>query len=149
MEFSGIEQFDAPIETVFDQITNLEFTAKNLPGLERVEKLEPKRLECRVKPAFSFLTGSMQMAFDILETTRPSSAKMRVTGKGIGASVVIETAIKLSPEGSQTRLDWSSQVVELGGLIKAVSRGLIEGAAKKIVSDSWTAFRKQLSAPAK
>jgi len=39
-------------------------------------------------------------------------------------------------------------VTELGGLIKAVSRALIEGAAKKIVSDSWITFRKHLAQPA-
>jgi carbon monoxide dehydrogenase subunit G len=89
----------------------------------------------------------MQMVFDVLETNRPSSARMRVKGKGIGASVTIETSIRLSPETDGTRLEWSSQVTELGGLIKAVSRSLIEGAARKIVSDSWVTFRKHLTPP--
>ena len=43
--------------------------------------------------------------------------------------MTIETSIQLSPEMDGTRLEWSSQVTELGGLIKAVSRSLIEGAA--------------------
>ncbi len=145
MKFSGFEHFDAPVETVFDQITNLEFTAKTLPGLERIEKLAATHLECRVKPPFSFLSGAMQMVFDVLESDRPSSARMRVKGKGIGASVTIETSIKLSPEMDGTRLEWSSQVTELGGLIKAVSRSLIEAAARKIVSDSWVTFRDHLA----
>jgi len=145
MNFSGTEYFDAPQETVFDLVTDLSFTAKTLPGLERVEKLEPTHLECRVKPTFSFLTGGMQMVFDILETERPSFAKMRVKGKGIGATVVIETSVRLSGENGGTRLDWSSQVTELGGLIKAVSKSLIEGAAKRVVSDSWKTFREHLA----
>ena len=144
MNFSGMEHFDAPVETVFDQVTNLEFTAKTLPGLERVDKLTANHLECRVKPPFGFLTGSMQMVFDVLESDRPSSARMQVKGKGIGASLTIETSIRLSPEMEGTRLEWTSQVTELGGLIKAVSRSLIEGAARKIVSDSWATFRKHL-----
>jgi hypothetical protein len=45
----------------------------------------------------------------------------------------------------RTRLEWASQVTELSGLIKALSRSLIEGAAKKIVSDSWLTFRKHLN----
>jgi carbon monoxide dehydrogenase subunit G len=145
MNLSGYEHFDAPVETVFDQITNLEFTAKTVPGLERVEKLEPTHLECRVRPPFSFLTGGMQMVFDVLESNRPSSARMRVKGKGIGATVTIETAIRLSPEMDGTRLEWSSQVTEMGGLIKAVSRSLIEGAARRIVTDSWVMFRDHLA----
>jgi carbon monoxide dehydrogenase subunit G len=89
----------------------------------------------------------MQMVFDVTESNRPSSAKMRVKGKGIGASLTIETSIKLSPEMDGTRLEWASQVTELSGLIKALSRSLIEGAAKKIVSDSWVTFRKHLNHP--
>jgi carbon monoxide dehydrogenase subunit G len=145
MNLSGFEHFDAPVETVYDQLTNLEFTAKTLPGLERVEKLTPTHLECRVKPPLGFLAGSMQMVFDVIESNRPTSARMRVKGKGIGATLTIETSIKLSPEMEGTRLEWASQVTELGGLIKALSRTLIEGAAKKIVSDSWITFRKHLS----
>ncbi len=144
MNFSGSEHFDVPVETAFDQITDLKVTAKTLPGLERVERLEPKHLECRVRPKFSFLTGSMQMVFDMLETDRPSSARMRVVGKGIGASLAIETSIRLTAEGTGTRLDWSSEVTELGGLIKALSRTLIEGAARKVVADSWATFRTHL-----
>ena len=145
MNLSGFEHFDAPVETVYDQITNLEITAKTLPGMERVDKLSPTHLECRVKPPLGFLSGSMQMVFDVLEANRPTSARMRVKGKGIGASITIETSIKLSPEMEGTRLEWASQVTELGGLIKALSRSLIEGAAKKIVSDSWVTFRKHLN----
>jgi carbon monoxide dehydrogenase subunit G len=145
MNFSGSEHFDYPIETVFDEITDLNVTAKTLPGLEKVERIEPKRLECRVRPKFSFLTGSMLMIFDMLETDRPSSARMRVTGKGIGAGLSIETSIHLKPEGSGTRLDWESQVTELTGLVKALSRTLIEGAARKVVADSWAIFRTHLT----
>ena len=104
---------------------------KDIAGARGVEKLAATHLDCRVKPPFSFLSGAMQMVFDVLESDRPSSARMRVKGKGIGASVTIETSIKLSPEMDGTRLEWSSEVTELGGLIKAVSRSLIEGACAR------------------
>jgi carbon monoxide dehydrogenase subunit G len=147
MNLSGSEHFEHPVETVFDEITDLNVTAKTLPGLEKVERVDSKHLECRVRPKFSFLTGSMQMIFDILEADRPSSARMRVRGKGIGASLAIETSIRLSAEGNGTRLDWESQVTEMTGLVKALSRTLIEGAARKVVADSWAVFRTHLSTP--
>ncbi|HEV3304229.1 MAG TPA: SRPBCC domain-containing protein [Planctomycetaceae bacterium] len=147
MKFSGSEHFDYPVETVFDEITDLNVTAKTLPGMERVERVDSKHLECRVRPKFSFLTGSMQMTFDILETNRPSSARMRVIGKGIGASLAIETSIHLTAEDAGTRLDWESEVTQMTGLVKALSRTLIEGAARKVVADSWAVFRTHLQTP--
>ena len=147
MKFSGSEHFDYPVETVFDEITDLNVTAKTLPGMERVERVDSKHLECRVRPKFSFLTGSMQMTFDILETNRPSSARMRVIGKGIGASLAIETSIHLTAEDAGTRLDWESEVTQMTGLVKALSRTLIEGAARRVVADSWAVFRTHLQTP--
>jgi carbon monoxide dehydrogenase subunit G len=147
MKFSGSEHFDYPVETVFDEITDLNVTAKTLPGIEKVERVDSKHLECRVRPKFSFLTGSMQMIFDILETNRPSSARMRVIGKGIGASLAIETSIHLTPDDAGTRLDWESEVTQMTGLVKALSRTLIEGAARKVVADSWAVFRTHLQTP--
>jgi uncharacterized protein len=147
MKFSGSEHFDHPVETVFDEITDLNVTAKTLPGMEKVERVDSKHLECRVRPKFSFLTGSMQMIFDILETNRPSTARMRVTGKGIGASLAIETSIHLTAEGTGTRLDWESEVTQMTGLVKALSHTLIEGAARKVVADSWAVFRTHLQTP--
>jgi carbon monoxide dehydrogenase subunit G len=147
MKFSGSEHFEYPIETVFDEITDLNVTAKTLPGIEKVERVDSKHLECRVRPKFSFLTGSMQMTFDILETNRPSSARMRVIGKGIGASLAIETSIHLTAEDAGTRLDWESEVTQMTGLVKALSHTLIEGAARKVVADSWAVFRTHLQTP--
>ena len=120
MKLSGYEHFDAPVETVLrpnhESRIHGEDSSRTWNGLRNST---PTHLECRVKPPLWFLAGSMQMVFDVTESNRPSSAKMRVKGKGIGASLTIETSIKLSPEMDGTRLEWSSQVTELGGLIKA------------------------------
>jgi len=77
MKFSGSEHFDHPVEIVFDEITDLNVTAKTLPGLEKVERVDSKHLECRVRPKFSFLTGSMQM---ILTFWKPIGRRRPVCG---------------------------------------------------------------------
>lgn len=144
IHLSGEEQFSQSREKLFDCLTDLTFMAKTVPGLEKIEHVEPKSLRCRVKPGFSFLAGSMKLAFEITDEKPPDEAIMRVKGKGIGSSVTIETAVKLVSENNETKLQWNSEVKELTGLSKIISRGLVEAAAKKINQETWSSFRRAL-----
>src|SRR5262245_56170263 len=83
MKLSGVEHIALPIPKVWKHLTDLEWMATTVPGLERVEKAEPKHLECRVKPALSFVTGSMQVVFDILEEQPETFLRIRVLNKAI------------------------------------------------------------------
>ena len=144
IQLSGEERFEQSREELYKRLTDLEFMSKTIPGLQQVEHADATLLRCRVKPGFAFLTGSMKLLFEITGQQPPERADMRVTGKGIGSSIAVETTIKLLPDGNGTRLDWSSEVKELTGLSKVVSRGLIEAAAKKINTEAWAGFRRAL-----
>jgi len=144
MQFSGEERFALPVDELWERLVDLEFLAGILPGMQRVESLEPERMVCRVKPGFSFLTGSLKLTLEVVEQHQPDTARMQVFGKGIGTSVLVETLCELEPDGDQTRLCWQGEIKELGGMLKSVSRGLIEAAAKKIIEQAWTDFRREL-----
>jgi carbon monoxide dehydrogenase subunit G len=146
MQFSGEEQFTQPREEIFRRVTDLTFMSKTVPGLQKIEKSQPRLLECKVNPGFSFVTGSVKLTFELLEETPSSSATMRVTGKGIGMSVAIDTNITLSDNDSGgTRLVWNSEVSQMTGLAKVISPSLVEAAAKKINAQTWDSFRKELA----
>lgn len=146
MQLSGTEHFTQPPQLIWERLTDLTHFARVLPKLEKIERSEPQLLECRVKPGLSFLSGTLKLRFEIIEQNPIESARMRIVGKGIGASVTVETSIQLTPDGTGTQLDWQSEVQEIGGLLKPVSRGLIEAAAQKVIADGWDAFRKDLAA---
>ncbi|MGE3314556.1 MAG: CoxG family protein [Planctomycetaceae bacterium] len=145
MQLSGTERFEQGPQLLWDRLTDLTRFATILPKLERIDRSEPRLLECRVKPGLSFLSGTLKLRMEILEEDPISSARMKITGKGIGASVVVETSIRLTADTiGGTQLDWASEVQEIGGLLKPVSRGLIEAAAEKVIADGWEAFRRDL-----
>ena len=48
--------------------------------------------------------------------------------------------LRLSPQGSGTHLEWEADIKELGGLLKAVPKGLVLAAAQKVIADACVAM---------
>ena len=144
MQLSGEEHFGQKQTEIWARLTDAEFLARCLPGLERVESDESAFLVCRVRPGLSFLKGTIKVTLDAYGRQPPDSLCIRVRSKGIGSSAMVETSVELSADGG-TRISWSAEIVELGGLLKPVSRSLIQAAAGKIIADGWGGFRDALT----
>ena len=146
MQLRGEEQFSLPPEGVWERLVDLNFMAQAVPDLVRVEKAEPNHLVCRVRPGFSFLSGSLTLTFDLVAQQPAESATYRVHGKGVGASVLVETVVRLAAQAGGTQLTWTSDILERGGLLKPIGTSLIQAAANKITADVWAEFRRGLDA---
>ena len=144
LQLTGEEQFSHPQDTIWDRLIDPEFLARTIPDLHSVEEIQPDRLVCKVRPGFSFIKGTLKITINIFAEQPPESARMRIESKGIGSSAVVETVVELSTLDAGTRLAWSAEVKELGGLLKPVGRTLIGAAAKKVITDGWAGFRNEL-----
>ncbi len=73
---------------------------------------------------------------------------MSISNKGIGVSMAMVTTMEVVPvgDGSTCEVIWESQVKELGGLLKSVSKGLIQGAAAKVSADVWAGVHRRMNA---
>lgn len=147
LEYSGTEAIEAPADHVYGKLIDLDFVRAGIPDLVSAEKVSDSELHCQVKPGVSFLRGTLDVVFQLAERDKPS-AMMSVKGKGIGASLEIETTMHVRPtgDGSTCEVEWTSRVVQLGGLLKAVSKGLIEGLAVKVSRQTWDDLKKRLEA---
>lgn len=146
MEFTGRERIAAGADEVFQKLTDLDFVQGGVPDLVSAERVGDE-LRCRVRPGVSFLKGTLDVAFRIANSA-PPTATMTVQGKGIGASLAIETTMHVRPseDGRACDVEWTSRVTQLGGLLKAVSKGLIEGLAQKVSRQTWDGLRRRLEA---
>jgi carbon monoxide dehydrogenase subunit G len=86
----------------------------------------------------------MKLTIALAEATPHSHAAMNVAASGIGVSMDVVSQLKISSDGSGSRLDWSAQVLNRKGLISAVSPTLIKAAADQVIRHAWTQVRKQL-----
>ena len=145
MQFSGTEEFALERDFVWGRLQDMEFIAQLIPGQTQVDSVQDTSFVCRVRPGFSFLAGSLTLTFDVIESTAPERTKVRVHGKGIGAAVIVEALIRLTPTDPGTTLEWSGELVERRGLLKPISTGLIQAAAEDVIRRFWTSFRSALT----
>ena len=145
MNFAGTEQFDCGHTELWGRITDMAFVSRAIPDIERVERIDNSGFTCRVRPRFSFLTGSLELIFEIIESIPCERLIVRSRGKGIGAAVVVEAHLHLEPASPGTELQWTGVIVEREGLLKPIGQSLIQAAAQRVITNFWQQFRKILA----
>lgn len=149
MQLQGEQSFSKPPEELFQHVTDTQFIARCIPDLESVTERTKDRLVCRITPGLSFLQAKIDVTIEIIDRQPPHSGRMRLISKGIGSAAEVESAFELSDHAQQGRgtlLRWTAEIKQTKGLLKSVSRGLLEAAAKKVIADVWSAVGRELEA---
>jgi carbon monoxide dehydrogenase subunit G len=146
MNFSGNEQFECSQAELWARLTDMAFVSRVIPDVDRVERIETSGFACRVRPKFSFLTGSLDLVFELIDSAPHERLKVRSRGKGIGAAVVVEAEMTLAAVEFGTELNWVGTIVSREGLLKPVSLALIQGAARRVIESFWKRFRDAITA---
>ena len=146
LRVNGDEKFDEPPELLWQSLSRPEFLCQCFPGVDRVVRADDRSASLIIRPGFSFVRGTLEVSFEFAETDPPRSARVFIQIKGIGSSAELETRLELLPADSGTRVTWSAEALQVGGLLKAVSQGLMQGAAQKVAADTWAEVRKRLVA---
>jgi carbon monoxide dehydrogenase subunit G len=146
MNFTGTEQFECSPAELWAWLMDLDFVSRVIPDVDRVERIDAAGFACRVRPKFSFLTGSLELVFELMDPVQHERLKVRSRGKGIGAAVVVEAEMTLAAVESGTELNWVGTIVSREGLLKPVSPALIQGAARRVIESFWKRFREAIAA---
>jgi uncharacterized protein len=144
LQFEGVKDFSRPPAEVFARLTDASFLAECMPGVESVKEADRDRAVCVLRPSFTFVRGTLEGTLQIVDRVAPTSARLLLHSKGIGSTSDVEAALRLEPQGTGTRMHWSAQVVQLGGLLKALPPGLVKGSAEKILTDAWVALETKM-----
>jgi uncharacterized protein len=145
IHFEGIETFSKPPQELFGSLSDAHWLATAVPEAKVLEAT-PDRAVWDLKPALSFLTGSLQTTLVVSERKPPDSVIFKVTGKAVGSGSTIVSSLTLTPTETQgTDVRWTGEITELNGLLKMVPKPLIQATAQKIIADLWIAIRKKLS----
>jgi len=146
IHFEGDRTFPLPVADVAAKLSDAAFLIGCLPDA-RVTEATPDRGAWKLKPKFTFLTGTLDMTLTATARIPGEAVAYRVTTKAIGAGSAVETKLAFVPTADGgTVVRWTGDLVEVTGLLKMVPKGLIQSTAEKVIDDVWTAIGAKLAA---
>lgn len=145
LHFEGDRDFPLPLAHLFALLGDAGFLVRCLPDVESVAQSDADRAIFVIRPGFSFVRGTLNVNLEITERVEGKSIRMQVASKAIGSTSRLETGLAFAAQDGGTRVHWTADITELGGLLKAVPQGLIKAAAQKVIGDVWAALETKLA----
>jgi carbon monoxide dehydrogenase subunit G len=144
IHFEGDRRFSQPRELVAGKLADATFLVSCLDKVDQVVEATPDRAVWKLRTGFSFLSTTLEVT---LTVTERSSEKATYTAlsKGIGATSLVKAELTFQPAEGGSNVHYVAEVAERTGLLKVVSSGLIQAAAKSVIEDTWQAIEKKLS----
>jgi len=147
LHFEGDRDLAQPPADVSTRLGDARFLVQCIPGVEKVAVAETARAVCTLRPGFSFVRGTLDLTLLVVETVPDRSTLLKLTSKGIGTTSEVDVVLTYTTAERGTRIHWTADITQLGGLLKAVPQGLIKGAAQKVIEDVWVNVEDKLKAP--
>lgn len=146
MEFSGTQTIDVPIQKVWTYLLDVNKVAECAPGFQSLEEVGTEHW----KAVISIGIGPVKAKFN-LDVTRPEMHepdKMVVKGRGKAPGSAVELAGTMnlsSVDDTQSRMDWSANVV-VSGTLASVGARLMNSTAEKLTEQFFSCLRTKLQA---
>ena len=142
MHFEGSESFADSADRLRDYLGDAGRLARAMP--DHVMTLSGRdRAEWDVRPKFAFMAGSLHTIAEIALRT-PDDIRYRIASVGVGSSSTMDVRLSIVAKDDGTLVRWTGDMVELGGILKLVPRGMLQVAALKVIADVWIAVRRTL-----
>lgn len=146
MKFAGEYRFEAPIAEVWKALLDPVVLAAVMPGCEKLELVDDAyvgELNIKVGP----VQGKFQGKVNLSDVEEEKGYTMKVDGRGASGFVKATAAIKLTPEGDATKMEYDADA-QVGGRIASVGQRLIDASAKAIIKESLEGLNANVRARA-
>lgn len=145
MQLQGTVTIKAPLEAVWEFLTDPNAVSQCAPGLQSLEILIPDE-KFRVVAAIGF--GAVKAVFktdvEWLELDPPNRAKMKAHGTAPGSAVdAISEMVMTSLGNDETQLDWSADIVVVGTIASLASR-MMSGVTKKMTGIFFDCVKSEI-----
>jgi uncharacterized protein len=147
VKVSGSYTINAPRERVWQSLNDPAFLKACLPGCESMEASGPDQYQAALTVGIAAVKGKYTGSVTLSEKEPPQRFKMRVEGKGTGGFMQGTGLLDLAEDPQGTKVTYDGDI-QVGGPIASVGQRLIDGAAKMMVGQFFTAVNAQLAAVA-
>ena len=148
MEMSNTRSVPADIQTTWNSLNDPEFLKDCISGCQSIERLSDTEFKlvmtARVGPVNARFSGRMTLS----DLQPPRAYSLAFEGQGGAAGFAKGGArVQLAPEGEGRSTSMTYDVkAQVGGKLAQVGSRLIDGAAKKVADEFFSAFVAKLAA---
>lgn len=148
MQQSGEYLIPAPVETVWEALNDADVLGRCIPGCQEVTKVDDTHFDAAVKAKVGPVSATFQASLALEDLQPPTSYRIVGAVKGGAAGFGKGTAdvvLSEADEGTWLRYEVEANV---GGKLAQVGSRLIDGAARKMADDFFSAFTVELGGSA-
>jgi uncharacterized protein len=145
MEMTGEQLVPLPQEATWHALNDTIVLKACIPGCESIDQVSDTEyqlvMQAKVGPVSAKFKGRMTLA----DVDPPRSYTLVFEGQGgVAGFAKGQANVELVPDGEGTRLGYKVNAM-VGGKLAQVGSRLINGVAKKIADQFFTAFNKRMS----
>jgi carbon monoxide dehydrogenase subunit G len=149
MEMNGEQLIPLPQQATWDALNDTGVLKDCIPGCDGIERQSDHEyvltMTAKVGPVSAKFKGRMLLA----EVDAPRAYTLQFEGQGgVAGFAKGEARVQLTPEGEATRLSYGVKA-NIGGKLAQVGARLIDGVARKMAEQFFSAFNQRVSAPQK
>jgi carbon monoxide dehydrogenase subunit G len=145
MQLKGDVAIRAPRKKVWDFLTDPNQIGQCVPGVEKIEEIEPKK---KYRGVVSIGLGSVKARFNgevnILELDEPDRARLKAhgTATGTAADLVSEMSLSDGTDGS-TMVHWTADV-NVSGQLASLAARLMLPVSQKLSDQFYDEVRRRI-----
>jgi carbon monoxide dehydrogenase subunit G len=139
VKVKGDATLHAPVEKVWEALTDPAVLVRTIPGCEQLEEVGPDKYRMTVSAGIAAIKGTYQGDVSLAEQRAPGSFLLRASGAGAPGTVSADVRVSLTADGAGgTRLAYDADAI-VGGMIGGVGQRMLGGVAKKTAGEFFRA----------
>ena len=145
MKLTGSYTFDAPRDRVWAFLIDPQKLSKCIPGVQSLETVGEHEYAGEIDVGVAAVKGVYKGKVKLEDLRPPSHYRMVVDGKGKQGFVKGSGTLDLEEEGAKTVLKYAGDA-QIGGPLASVGQRMIEGVAKQMTTQFFTAMEAEIAA---
>lgn len=142
MKLDGTYQIRASRERVYQSLTNPEVLQRCIPGCERLEKTGEHTYAATIRAGVATIKGLYNGNVRLEDMRPPTHYRIVIDGKGTPGFLKGSGELDLEEQGETTVIHYSGDI-QVGGTIASVGQRMIQGAAKMMASQFFSALETE------
>jgi uncharacterized protein len=148
VKFSGTVPIQAPRDRVWAFVIDPDQVGQCGPGVSSIEVIDDRHFRATAKVGIGFISARFVVNMEFAELVPPDRALIKAHGQAPGSAVDATAVMELADGEADgtTVMDWSADV-NIAGTLASVGARLIEGAANKMIGQTFDCIRSRLEDP--